>query len=132
MWKNWVGNKSTGGEERLHAVISSLLLRRTKAELMLTGALQALPERKWELIPVALDEEEQKVYQKVLIFSRTLFGQYLHQRAEKNQDAINIQYTTTPLGNLFEFFLLVLFLCFFLRTTKWRIRKNEKSSLKNE
>ncbi|XP_068915165.1 transcription termination factor 2-like [Tenebrio molitor] len=96
VWKHWVGDKSTGGQMRLHAVISSLMLRRTKAELMENGVLQSLPERKWELVPVKLHKNEMDVYQKVLIFSRTLFAQFLHQRAAKNQDAYDMKFTGAP------------------------------------
>lgn len=87
VWKRWVKDKSNFGQERLNTVISSLLLRRTKEELHIVGALQGLPERKWELIPVHLKEKEMNIYQKVLVFSRTLFAQFLHQRAERNQGA---------------------------------------------
>ncbi|KAG5894625.1 hypothetical protein JTB14_026156 [Gonioctena quinquepunctata] len=92
VWKRWVGDKSTGGTERLHTVISSLMLRRTKVELIEKGSLNKMPERKWELIPVELNKSERDVYSKILIFSRTLFAQFLHQRAEKNQDAFMAQY----------------------------------------
>ncbi|KAJ8983655.1 hypothetical protein NQ317_019575 [Molorchus minor] len=64
VWKRWVGNKSTGGQERLHTVISSLMLRRTKAELIEKGSLTTLPERKWELIPIDLSKGEMDIYQK--------------------------------------------------------------------
>lgn len=92
MWKRWVGDKSTGGQERLHTVISSLMLRRTKAELIEKGTMSVLPERKWKLIPVQLNQNELNVYNRILIFSRTLFAQFLHQRAEKNQDAADLRY----------------------------------------
>lgn len=83
VWKRWIANKNTGGQNRLSVVIASLLLRRTKADLLAAGTLQCLPERKWELITVNLDKDEMDVYHKVLVFSRTLFAQFLHQRAEK-------------------------------------------------
>lgn len=92
VWKRWVGDKSSGGQERLHTVISSLMLRRTKAELIERGTMSNLPERKWELISVQLNKKEFDVYNRILIFSRTLFAQFLHQRAEKNQDAIDSRY----------------------------------------
>lgn len=95
MWKRWVGDKSTGGQERLHTVISSLMLRRTKAELIEKGSMTILPERKSELITVQLTQNELNVYNRILIFSRTLFAQFLHQRAEKFQDAIDLRYNAT-------------------------------------
>ncbi|XP_030764453.1 transcription termination factor 2-like [Sitophilus oryzae] len=96
VWKRWVGDKSTGGLERLHTVISSLMLRRTKVELMEKGSLLMMPEKKWELINVSLDKDELRVYHKVLIFSQTLFAQFLHQRAEKNQAFVDQKYTDLP------------------------------------
>lgn len=48
-----------------------------------------MPEKKWELIKIELDKNEMSVYHKVLIFSQTLFAQFLHQRAEKNQDYLD-------------------------------------------
>ncbi|KAJ8951586.1 hypothetical protein NQ318_020463 [Aromia moschata] len=92
VWKRWVGDKSTGGQERLHTVISSLMLRRTKAELIEKGSLTLMPSRQWELFPVELDKNEMDIYQRILIFSRTLFAQFLHQRAEKNQDVADLKY----------------------------------------
>ncbi|XP_050510761.1 transcription termination factor 2-like isoform X2 [Diabrotica virgifera virgifera] len=108
VWKRWVGDKSTGGTERLHTVISSLMLRRTKPELIEKGLLNAMPERKWELISVDLTKRERDVYSKILIFSRTLFAQFLHQRAEKNQDARDYQLDTLegPNGANKEYFLM--------------------------
>ncbi|VEN56091.1 unnamed protein product, partial [Callosobruchus maculatus] len=86
VWKRWVGMKDRGGEERLHTVVSSIMLRRTKAELIEKNMMTALPERTWELIEVQLSKREMAVYQRILVFSRTLFAQFLHQHAEKNHD----------------------------------------------
>nr|CAI5836945.1 unnamed protein product [Callosobruchus analis] len=86
VWRRWVGVKDRGGEERLHTVISSIMLRRTKAELIEKNMMTALPERTWELIEVPLSKKEMAVYQRILVFSRTLFAQFLHQHAEKHQD----------------------------------------------
>lgn len=90
VWRRWITNKNTGGQNRLSAVISSLLLRRTKADLLAAGTLKCLPERKWELISVNLDKQEMNIYHKVLVFSRTLFAQFLHQRAEKKDNFENV------------------------------------------
>ncbi|XP_017778365.1 PREDICTED: transcription termination factor 2 [Nicrophorus vespilloides] len=96
VFKRWVSDKNAGGQERLNTVMSSLMLRRTKAQLQTKGSLKCLPERQWDLIKITLDKEEMDVYQKVLIFSRTLFSQFLHQRAEKDQNfaAENPTFTT--------------------------------------
>ncbi|XP_011191517.2 transcription termination factor 2 [Zeugodacus cucurbitae] len=85
-WKKWIDNKSAGGQQRLNALMKSLMLRRTKAMLQERGALQCLPEKRIELIEVCLDKEEMNVYQKIMVYSRTLFAQFLLQRAERNTD----------------------------------------------
>ncbi|KAF5306250.1 hypothetical protein FQA39_LY08948 [Lamprigera yunnana] len=84
VWKRWIVNKCTGGQDRLNTVISSLMLRRTKEQLAEQKVLTCLPEKEWKLIEVSLEKNETDIYQKVLIFSRTLFAQFLHQRAEKD------------------------------------------------
>ncbi|XP_066137668.1 transcription termination factor 2 [Euwallacea fornicatus] len=96
VWKRWIGDKSSGGQERLHTVISSLMLRRTKAELIEKNVLISMPEKKWLLIEVHLEKNELQVYHKVLIFSQTLFAQFLHQRAEKNQDYVDQKFIGMP------------------------------------
>nr|CAD7423982.1 unnamed protein product [Timema monikensis] len=85
VWKRWVDNKNFAGQQRLKTVMNSIMLRRTKTQLQQEGSLQCLPQKEFHLIDVSLDEEESKVYQKVLVFSRTLFAQFLHQKAEKEQ-----------------------------------------------
>ncbi|XP_046736506.1 transcription termination factor 2 [Diprion similis] len=84
VWKRWVDNKNAAGQERLATVMKTLMLRRTKVELQAKGGLGSLPDKNLEEICIKLDPEEQLVYEKVLVFSRTLFAQFLHQRAEKN------------------------------------------------
>nr|CAD7409528.1 unnamed protein product [Timema poppensis] len=85
VWKRWVDNKNLAGQQRLKTVMNSIMLRRTKTQLQQEGSLQCLPQKEFHLIDVSLDEDESKVYQKVLVFSRTLFAQFLHQKAEKEQ-----------------------------------------------
>uniref|UniRef100_A0A2A4JUH4 Transcription termination factor 2 n=1 Tax=Heliothis virescens TaxID=7102 RepID=A0A2A4JUH4_HELVI len=87
MWKKWIDNKSLGGQERLNTIMQCLLLRRTKVQLQQKGQLACLPQRTAHLKHVTLTPAEMNVYQKVLVFSKTLFAQFLHQRAEKNADA---------------------------------------------
>ncbi|XP_026743241.1 transcription termination factor 2 isoform X2 [Trichoplusia ni] len=87
MWKKWIDNKSLGGQERLNTIMQCLLLRRTKVQLQQRGQLACLPQRTAHQREVTLSQAEMNVYQKVLVFSKTLFAQFLHQRAEKNADA---------------------------------------------
>ncbi|GBP24416.1 Transcription termination factor 2 [Eumeta japonica] len=86
MWKKWIDNKTLGGQDRLSMIMSCLLLRRTKVQLQQKGQLDCLPNRDMLNIDVTLTKEEMNVYQKVLVFSKTLFAQFLHQRAEKHAD----------------------------------------------
>nr|XP_031835542.1 transcription termination factor 2 isoform X1 [Nomia melanderi] len=84
VWKRWVDNKNAAGRQRLATVMKTLMLRRTKQELQAKGALGSLPDKCVEEVMVKLDPQEQLVYEKVLIYSRTLFAQFLSQRAEKD------------------------------------------------
>lgn len=83
VWKRWVDNKNAAGYQRLATVMKSLMLRRTKEELMAKGDVENLPEKSIEEVMVKLDPQEQLVYEKILFYSRTLFAQFLAQRAEK-------------------------------------------------
>ncbi|KAG8040400.1 hypothetical protein G9C98_001214 [Cotesia typhae] len=84
VWKRWVENKSDAGVERLAMVMKSLMLRRTKNELINKGDIDSLPEKHLKIIKISLDKDERLVYDKVMMYSRTIFAQFLHQRAEKD------------------------------------------------
>lgn len=94
-WKKWI-DKSAGGQQRLNTIMKSLMLRRTKAQLQDRGELQCLPQKCTEIIEVTLDKEEMNVYQKIMIFSRTLFAQFLFQRAERNTDLMYTEPMSKP------------------------------------
>ncbi|XP_075145312.1 transcription termination factor 2-like [Haematobia irritans] len=94
-WKKWI-DKSAGGQQRLNTIMKSLMLRRTKAQLQDRGELQCLPQKAIELIEVELDKDEMNVYQKIMIFSRTLFAQFLFQRAERNTDLMYRDQSARP------------------------------------
>ncbi|XP_048486214.1 transcription termination factor 2 isoform X2 [Plutella xylostella] len=86
MWKKWIDNKSAGGQERLATIMRCVMLRRCKQQLQAMGQLQCLPARDEVQVAVTLQPPEMNVYQKVLVFSKTLFAQFLQQRAEKQAD----------------------------------------------
>ncbi|XP_041969731.1 transcription termination factor 2 isoform X2 [Aricia agestis] len=90
MWKKWIDNKSAGGQERLTTIMQCVMLRRTKLQLQEMGQLACLPDRDTIDKDVTLDKEEMNVYQKVLVFSKTLFAQFLHQRAERQAEAYGV------------------------------------------
>jgi len=50
--------------------MKSLLLRRTKTELLDKGQLESLPSKELHLIEINLDKEEMNVYQKVCLINR--------------------------------------------------------------
>ncbi|KAI8044471.1 transcription termination factor 2 [Drosophila gunungcola] len=85
-WKKWIDNKSAGGQNRLNLLMKSIMLRRTKAQLQLDGKLSSLPKKEMRLTEISLGTEEMNVYQTVMTYSRTLFAQFLHQRAERETD----------------------------------------------
>ncbi|XP_045453237.1 transcription termination factor 2 [Melitaea cinxia] len=86
LWKKWIDNKSLGGQERLNTVVRCIMLRRTKAQLQERGQLACLPPRTEHSTDVTLHKDEMNVYQKLLVFSKTLFAQFLHQRTERLAD----------------------------------------------
>lgn len=83
VWKRWVEKRDTVSSQRLATVMRSLMLRRTKDELQAKGELESMPQKLIEEILVTLDPPEQLVYKKVLIYSRTLFAQFLVQKGER-------------------------------------------------
>lgn len=83
VWKRWVDNKNAAGHQRLATVMKTIMLRRTKQELMAKGEMESLPDKFIEEVKVELDRQEKLVYEKILVYSRTLFAQFLAQRAEK-------------------------------------------------
>ncbi|XP_052125675.1 transcription termination factor 2 isoform X2 [Frankliniella occidentalis] len=91
VWKRWVDNKNAAGMQRLNTMMKSLMLRRTKEQLHAKGDLDCLPAKFYERIDIHLDPEELVIYEKVAIFSSTLFAQFLSQRAEKQQ-ALDVRY----------------------------------------
>ncbi|XP_066588930.1 transcription termination factor 2 [Prorops nasuta] len=83
VWKRWVDSKDAAGQQRLATVMKSIMLRRTKQELQNKGEIESLPSKSLEVIEIKLDTHEKLAYEKVLVYSRTLFAQFLSQRAEK-------------------------------------------------
>uniref|UniRef100_A0A8C0JCZ7 Transcription termination factor 2 n=1 Tax=Chelonoidis abingdonii TaxID=106734 RepID=A0A8C0JCZ7_CHEAB len=72
LWKNQVDNNTKKGGERLSILTRSLLLRRTKDQLDLTGKpLVSLPERHTQLHLLKLSEDEQSVYN--VLFARSRY-----------------------------------------------------------
>lgn len=87
-FKMWISKSSSKSHERLTQVLQALLLRRTKEDLKQIGQIESLPEKRKEIVAVKLTTDEMNVYQKVMIYSQTLFSQYLHQRETRNNFSI--------------------------------------------
>lgn len=63
-WKRWI-DQSSGGKQRLHTIVQTIMLRRTKDELQERKILE-MPTKTIQLVDVVLDREEMNVYQKVI------------------------------------------------------------------
>lgn len=99
VWKRWVDNKNEAGSKRLSTVMSAILLRRTKKELQEAGTMETMPEKIIDTIDIELNPSERIVYQKLLLYSQTLFAQFLHQQAEKkHMFELGVNYFDRP-GN---------------------------------
>uniref|UniRef100_A0A8C0JDK3 Transcription termination factor 2 n=1 Tax=Chelonoidis abingdonii TaxID=106734 RepID=A0A8C0JDK3_CHEAB len=84
LWKNQVDNNTKKGGERLSILTRSLLLRRTKDQLDLTGKpLVSLPERHTQLHLLKLSEDEQSVYNVLFARSRSTLQSYLKRQEEQ-------------------------------------------------
>lgn len=83
-WKTWIEGKGVGGSARLQTLMKALLLRRTKVQLLEIGEINELPTKKMHLLEVSLNKDEMNVYQKVLVYSQSMFVQFLNQRMENN------------------------------------------------
>lgn len=58
-WKTWIdGNRGAGGSARLAAVMKSILLRRTKEQLVESGDIQSLPTKTIHQIDLELTKPE--------------------------------------------------------------------------
>lgn len=84
VFKKWLNLQTQGGRDRLSNLLKPLLLRRTKAELQDKGELNTLTDKKVEVVDFDSTKAESNVYSKILLLSKTLFGQFLSQRAERD------------------------------------------------
>lgn len=86
-WKQFIEVKgATAPSPRLLTLLKSILLRRTKTQLMESGEIDSLPEKSFEEIMVTLNPEEKKVYLKMMAYSQAVFANYLTQQQDKHDD----------------------------------------------
>lgn len=84
-WKTWIEvKKGAGTSPRIAALLKSLLIRRTKQQLMEGGSVANLPSKRIEEIRVTLNRDERFVYSRLLALSQTIFQTYLAQRLQKD------------------------------------------------
>ncbi|GAB0090596.1 Transcription termination factor 2 [Sergentomyia squamirostris] len=95
-WKVFIGDRDPklNGVARLHAILKTVMLRRTKAELEEKGILQKLPDKNIKIISVELSKDEKMLYQKFLLCSQTLFVEYLHQQEKSTRKDENFRAKT--------------------------------------
>lgn len=85
-FKKWIDPKTEAGMSRLHNILKSMLLRRTKAELQIKGELQAMPTKTILVEKIELSPVEASVYTKILSYSQNLFAQYMVQNQQRKDE----------------------------------------------
>ncbi|CRK97432.1 CLUMA_CG010821, isoform A [Clunio marinus] len=101
-WKRWIEvNKGKDSSPRVQALLKSIMLRRTKQQLMESGEIASLPNKTFQQINVNMNREERFVYNKLMSFSRNIFANYVEQRQQRND---NFTYDQNRLGKLHKKF----------------------------
>lgn len=78
--------RGTEPSDRLQALLSCLMLRRTKEELADAGIIERLKEKHFEVVRMKLSQEEQKVHEAFMNISKAMFIRFLEQKIEKNPE----------------------------------------------
>lgn len=99
VYKLWFGNGVGGAATRLHVLMKPLLLRRTKEQLKAKGVLMDLPNKSTIEISCKLEKSEMNIYQMILTLSRSLFDQFLSQRADRGNDDVYYHHFNTGNDN---------------------------------
>lgn len=98
-WKTWIEVRGGGNSPRLQALLKSILLRRTKAQLIDSGEVESLPSKSFEQVNVELNHSERLVYNKVMAFSQAILAEYIQQSQEKHN---NYTYDKAQLGKYYS------------------------------
>lgn len=104
-WRTWIEVRGGGSSPRLQALLKSILIRRTKQQLMESGEIQSLPEKHYEQVSVALTREERAVYNRLLALSKQIFAQFLAQHNAKHN---NFTYDNENLHKLHQKFAKIM------------------------
>ncbi|XP_074643058.1 transcription termination factor 2-like [Tubulanus polymorphus] len=87
VWKKQVEMKSGQGTKRLNILIKSLLLRRTKNQMTVSGKpLVSLPEKKVVNHELMLSTDEKVVYDKIFSQSKNMLQEYLKKQEDKERE----------------------------------------------
>lgn len=115
VWKGWVNNENTAGNQRLVVISKSIMLRRTKVELMEKGDIKKLPDKKYDLIYVKLDSKERIVYEKMFLYCNAFFEKFLKQKSGKEhlrEFGSHERPSVMSRGNILSFIYLSNFILF--------------------
>lgn len=96
-WRMWIEGKKGAQSPRLQTLLKSILLRRTKQQLMESGDVKTLPNKIFEEVKVQLNPEERKVYMRITAYSKAVFARFLTQQQDKYN---NFTYDKTQLQRL--------------------------------
>lgn len=99
-WKKWIEVKGDSSP-RVQALLKSIMLRRTKQQLISSGEIESLPDKQMVRVDVELNREEKFVYRKLMSFSQSIFANYVKQHQDKNE---NYTYDQKQLGRLHKKF----------------------------
>lgn len=90
VWEFWIGMKQvrkTDAQQRLHILGKALLLRRTKTEVAeLGGNVQKIPPKTVEIIEIQSTPEEQRVYDYLKQFAKSMFQQFLDEAKVREEE----------------------------------------------
>ena len=92
MWNNFIAKDES--MQRLHLILESIMLRRTKEEVQNMGSIDKLPTKKIIYFPIELSQDEQTVHDFFMAFSQAAFYRFLELKNEdydlnSYQEAIN-------------------------------------------
>ena len=108
VWKDFFANKSAQGQERMNTLVRTLLLRRTKEQILSL----ALPKKYKLEHKIKLNDEEKMVYDTVFSFSQSALQRYMDKvsHPEKEEDAHKGEGHMAEQGDVKAHHLLVLLL----------------------
>lgn len=99
VWNRSIAPKDPEGKNRVMLLLSALMLRRTKEQLIKIGDIDSLPSKIVQQFEVDLNKEEKFIYMKVTMYSQAVFANYLSQQMERNN---NYDYDRKKFGRVYK------------------------------